>query len=89
MSKLGIAGRVLCGLFFLCLSFAGVTSMIGYIELTARTIQDFGGWLLHPPLHVNFVMILFEKNFYKLSKADICDYRCTHRELSRGRAFCS
>lgn len=43
MSRLGVAGRVLCGLFFLCLSFAGVTSMIGYIELTARTIQDFGG----------------------------------------------
>ncbi|VDD74022.1 unnamed protein product [Mesocestoides corti] len=42
MSRLGIAGRILCGLFFLCLSFAGVTSMIGYIELTARTIQDFG-----------------------------------------------
>lgn len=46
MSRLGIAGRVLCGFFFLCLSFAGVTSMIGYIELTARTIQDFGGRLL-------------------------------------------
>ncbi|VDK37142.1 unnamed protein product [Taenia asiatica] len=42
MSRLGIAGRILCALFFLCLSFAGVTSMIGYIELTARTIQDFG-----------------------------------------------
>ncbi|KAL5109113.1 hypothetical protein TcWFU_006661 [Taenia crassiceps] len=42
MSRLGIGGRVLCGFFFLCLSFAGVTSMIGYIELTARTIQDFG-----------------------------------------------
>ncbi|VDM31698.1 unnamed protein product [Hydatigera taeniaeformis] len=42
MSRLGVAGRVLCALFFLCLSFAGVTSMIGYIELTARTIQDFG-----------------------------------------------
>ncbi len=43
MAKLGIMGRILCGLFFLCLSFAGVSSMIGYIELTARTIQDFGG----------------------------------------------
>ncbi|KAH9284010.1 putative sodium-dependent transporter [Echinococcus granulosus] len=42
MSKLGIMGRVLCGLFFLCLSFAGISSMIAYIELTARTIQDFG-----------------------------------------------
>ncbi|KAL7060402.1 hypothetical protein AAHC03_09723 [Spirometra sp. Aus1] len=42
MAKLGTFGRVLCGLFFLCLSFAGITSMISYIELTARTIQDFG-----------------------------------------------
>ncbi|VDN14326.1 unnamed protein product [Dibothriocephalus latus] len=42
MAKLGIFGRVLCGFFFLCLSFAGITSMISYIELTARTIQDFG-----------------------------------------------
>uniref|UniRef100_A0A0X3Q0P3 Putative sodium-dependent transporter HI_0736 n=1 Tax=Schistocephalus solidus TaxID=70667 RepID=A0A0X3Q0P3_SCHSO len=42
MAKLGVFGRVLCGLFFLCLSFAGITSMISYIELTARTIQDFG-----------------------------------------------
>ncbi|VDK37141.1 unnamed protein product [Taenia asiatica] len=42
MSKLGVMGRILCGLFFLCLSFAGISSMIAYIELTARTIQDFG-----------------------------------------------
>lgn len=43
MSRLGIVGRILCAMFFLCLSFAGVSSMIAYIELTARTIQDFGG----------------------------------------------
>ncbi|VDL91953.1 unnamed protein product [Schistocephalus solidus] len=42
MAKMGVFGRVLCALFFLCLSFAGITSMISYIELTARTIQDFG-----------------------------------------------
>ncbi|KAL5108964.1 hypothetical protein TcWFU_005448 [Taenia crassiceps] len=43
MSKLEIMGRIFCGLFFFCLSFAGISSIIAYIELTARTIQDFGG----------------------------------------------
>ncbi|VDD74023.1 unnamed protein product [Mesocestoides corti] len=59
MSKLGVMGRILCGLFFLCLSFAGVSSMIAYIELTARTIQDFGVkriWATSASLVITFLV---------------------------------
>ncbi|OON19887.1 hypothetical protein X801_04240, partial [Opisthorchis viverrini] len=35
-------GRVLCSLFFLCLSFAGVTSLIGHVQLTVITLKDLG-----------------------------------------------
>ncbi|KAL5970317.1 hypothetical protein TSMEX_001936 [Taenia solium] len=59
MSKLGILGRILCALFFLCLSFAGVSSMIAYVELTARTIQDFGVkriWATVTSLIISFVV---------------------------------
>ncbi|TPP60355.1 Sodium dependent neurotransmitter transporter, partial [Fasciola gigantica] len=35
-------GRVLCVLFFLCLSFAGITSLIGHVQLTVITIKDLG-----------------------------------------------
>ncbi|VDP97839.1 unnamed protein product [Trichobilharzia regenti] len=35
-------GRVLCSLFFLCLSFAGITSLIGHVQLTVITAKDLG-----------------------------------------------
>ncbi|KAK4472453.1 hypothetical protein MN116_003704 [Schistosoma mekongi] len=35
-------GRVLCSLFFLCLSFAGITSLIGHVQLTVVTAKDLG-----------------------------------------------
>ncbi|XP_013385476.1 sodium-dependent dopamine transporter-like [Lingula anatina] len=35
-------GRVLCVLFFLCLSFAGMSTLICNVELTTQTIEDFG-----------------------------------------------
>ncbi|XP_013385475.1 uncharacterized protein LOC106155279 [Lingula anatina] len=35
-------GRVLCVLFFLCLSFAGLSSLISNVELLAQTMEDFG-----------------------------------------------
>ncbi|KAL8558241.1 hypothetical protein ACOMHN_040939 [Nucella lapillus] len=38
----GTLGHVMCVLFFLCLSFAGLTSLISNIEQTASTIDDFG-----------------------------------------------
>ncbi|CAH8558602.1 unnamed protein product [Dicrocoelium dendriticum] len=38
----GGIGRVLCFLFFLCLSFAGITSLIGHIQLTVVTLRDLG-----------------------------------------------
>ncbi|XP_071100229.1 uncharacterized sodium-dependent transporter YocR-like [Haliotis cracherodii] len=41
-SSVGIFGRVLSILFFLTLSFAGVTSLISNIELFTHTLQDFG-----------------------------------------------
>uniref|UniRef100_A0A1I8FSI9 AA_permease domain-containing protein n=1 Tax=Macrostomum lignano TaxID=282301 RepID=A0A1I8FSI9_9PLAT len=37
-----VFGSILCVLFFLCLSFAGVSSLIANIELTSLTLQDFG-----------------------------------------------
>ncbi|VEL37743.1 unnamed protein product [Protopolystoma xenopodis] len=42
-SSFGSFGRILCGLFFLCLSFAGVTSLISNVELTVMTIKNVGG----------------------------------------------
>ncbi|VDN97336.1 unnamed protein product, partial [Rodentolepis nana] len=42
MSKLGLMGRILCALFFICLSSGGLSSMISFLELTVRVIQDFG-----------------------------------------------
>ncbi|XP_064597738.1 uncharacterized sodium-dependent transporter YocR-like [Liolophura sinensis] len=41
-STVGVFGRVLAVLFFLCLSFAGVTSLIAGMELNAHTFYDFG-----------------------------------------------
>ncbi|KAF6775313.1 hypothetical protein AHF37_05217 [Paragonimus kellicotti] len=38
----GGIGRVLCALFFLCLSFAGITSLIGHVQLTVVTLKDLG-----------------------------------------------
>ncbi|KAF8561760.1 hypothetical protein P879_09443, partial [Paragonimus westermani] len=42
----GGIGRVLCALFFLCLSFAGITSLIGHVQLTVVTLKDLGCLLL-------------------------------------------
>uniref|UniRef100_A0A0V0J833 Uncharacterized protein n=1 Tax=Schistocephalus solidus TaxID=70667 RepID=A0A0V0J833_SCHSO len=39
---MGIAGRVLCGLFFICLSFAGLTTQISNIQLTTVTLKNCG-----------------------------------------------
>ncbi|KAA0184597.1 Sodium dependent neurotransmitter transporter [Fasciolopsis buskii] len=41
-SKVGIFGRVLCSLFFLCLSFAGISSLIAEVQVYIVTIKDFG-----------------------------------------------
>ncbi|XP_050389162.2 uncharacterized sodium-dependent transporter HI_0736 [Patella vulgata] len=41
-SSIGTFGRVLCVLFFICLSFAGVTSLISNLELSTHTLYDFG-----------------------------------------------
>ncbi|CAG5124480.1 unnamed protein product, partial [Candidula unifasciata] len=38
----GTFGRVLAALFFLCLSFAGLTSLISNVELFTQTVGDFG-----------------------------------------------
>jgi len=40
--SVGVLGRVLACLFFLCLSFAGLTSLISNMELFAHTVADFG-----------------------------------------------
>ncbi|BHF72074.1 hypothetical protein SprV_0401513700 [Sparganum proliferum] len=39
---MGIAGRVLCGLFFICLSFAGLTTQISNLQLTTVTLKNCG-----------------------------------------------
>ncbi|BHF72073.1 hypothetical protein SprV_0401513600 [Sparganum proliferum] len=39
-STMGISGRVLCGLFFLCLSFAGLTTLISNMQLTMLTLKN-------------------------------------------------
>jgi len=44
-ATLNTFGRVLSIMFFLCLSFAGVTSLISNMELVAHTLEDFGGML--------------------------------------------
>ena len=41
-STVGTFGRVLAVLFFLCLSFAGITSLMSNFELMTHTFQDFG-----------------------------------------------
>lgn len=41
-ATMGTFGQVLCVLFFLCLSFAGVTSLIANMELVCHTLEDFG-----------------------------------------------
>lgn len=45
-STLGIAGRVLCGLFFICLSFAGLTTMISCLQFTTLTLKNCKGMFL-------------------------------------------
>ncbi|XP_012935524.1 uncharacterized sodium-dependent transporter HI_0736, partial [Aplysia californica] len=40
--SVGVLGRVLACLFFLCLSFAGLTSLISNMELFSHTVTDFG-----------------------------------------------
>ncbi|VDL96564.1 unnamed protein product [Schistocephalus solidus] len=39
-STMGVSGRVLCGLFFLCLSFAGLTTLISNLQLTMLTLKN-------------------------------------------------
>ncbi|XP_041361795.1 uncharacterized sodium-dependent transporter YocR-like [Gigantopelta aegis] len=41
-STIGTLGRVLSILFFLCLSMAGITSLISNMELVSHTLYDFG-----------------------------------------------
>lgn len=40
--SIGGFGRVMAVLFFLCLSFAGITSLMSNFELMTKTFQDFG-----------------------------------------------
>ncbi|VDL59317.1 unnamed protein product [Hymenolepis diminuta] len=59
MSKLGLMGRILCGLFFICLSSGGLSSMISFLELTVRVIQDFGvrrRWAIIAALLLSFLV---------------------------------
>ena len=42
LSGLGVFGRILCTFFFICLSFAGFTSLISNVELVTHTINDMG-----------------------------------------------
>ncbi|CAL8102015.1 unnamed protein product [Calicophoron daubneyi] len=41
-SKVGILGRILCALFFLCLTFAGVSSLLSAIQAYVFTIKEMG-----------------------------------------------
>lgn len=41
--ELGVAGRVLSSLFFLCLSLAGVSSLVALIELPVHTLDEMRG----------------------------------------------
>ncbi|TGZ70046.1 hypothetical protein CRM22_003410 [Opisthorchis felineus] len=42
-SKVGILGRVLCALFFLCLTFAGISSLLANIQVYVLTAKEIGG----------------------------------------------
>ena len=42
-SELGIPGRLLSSLFFLCLSLAGVTSLVALLELPIHTLEEMRG----------------------------------------------
>lgn len=42
-STIGTFGRILCVLFFACLSIAGVTSLVANMEMVTHTLYDFGG----------------------------------------------
>ena len=39
-SELGVPGRILSSLFFLCLSLAGVTSLVALLELPIHTLEE-------------------------------------------------
>lgn len=41
-STIGTFGRILCVLFFACLSIAGVTSLVANVEMVTHTLYDFG-----------------------------------------------
>lgn len=45
-SKVGIFGRVLCVLFFLCLLVAGLSSLLPNIQVVVITLKELGGELL-------------------------------------------
>jgi len=44
--RLGIPGRVLSSLFFLCLSLGGVSSLVAMIELPVHTLEEMRGVLV-------------------------------------------
>ena len=62
----------MCVLFFLCLSFAGVTSLISNIELMTHTLFDFGGTyqskLQPPPLPWFFKWYLHWSQLFRVWK---------------------
>ncbi|KAL3309094.1 hypothetical protein Ciccas_012361 [Cichlidogyrus casuarinus] len=41
-AKVGSFGRFLCPLFFLCLAFSGITSLISTVQFLALTVEDMG-----------------------------------------------
>ena len=44
--RLGIPGRILSSLFFLCLSLGGVSSLVAMIELPVHTLEEMRGALV-------------------------------------------
>ena len=52
--QLGIPGRVLSSLFFLCLALGGISSLVAMIELPVHTLEEMRGTLIF--------VITFERN---------------------------
>lgn len=50
-------GRVLAVLFFICITFAGLSSLISIIERPVRVLEDFGGRTKN--LHFKSLLLLY------------------------------
>ena len=72
--RLGIPGRILSSLFFLCLSLGGVSSLVAMIELPVHTLEEMRGALICYSLKADTL-----RDMLRIHKTGTAPFVCTHR----------